>query len=100
MEEEVEEELSKVGGVILEVEGEEGAVAGGVVVGIGGRMEKQQVIKGLEGRVVVVSNILLLQTPKLLLPSFTNMRSKCTRKKMTSLKRTQRVSFPVTSLRR
>ena len=98
MEEEVEEELSKVAGVILEVEGEEGVVAEVVVVGIDGRMEKQQVVKG--ARVVVVSNILLLQTPKLLLPSSTNMRSKCTRKKMTSLKRTLRVSFPVTSLRR
>jgi len=86
--------------VILEVEGEEDVVAEVVVVGIDGRMEKQQVIKGLGGRVVVVSNILLLQTPKLLLPSFINMRSKCTKKKMTNLKRTRRVSFPVTSLRR
>ena len=45
MEEEVEEVLSKVAGVILEGEGEEVVVAEVVVVGIGGRREMQQVIK-------------------------------------------------------
>ena len=73
MEEEDEEESSKVGGVILEEEGEEGEVEV-VVVGISGRMEKVLVVKVDRG--VVVSNILPLQTPKLLLPSFINMRSR------------------------
>ena len=73
MEEEEEEELFKVAGVILEEEGEEGEVEV-VVVGIGGRMEKQLVAN--EVGEVVVSNIPLLQTHKLLLLSFTNMRSR------------------------
>lgn len=73
MEEEEEEELFKVAGVILEEEGEEGEVEV-VVVGIGGRMEKQLVAN--EVGEVVVSNIPLLQTLKLLLLSFTNMRSR------------------------
>ena len=76
MEEEVEEELFKVAGVILEVGEGEVVEVEVVVVGIGGRMENQQVIKEVEGRVVVVSNTLRLQTPKLLLPSFINMRSR------------------------
>ena len=75
MEEEVEEELFKVAGVIPEVEGEEGKVEV-VVVGIGGRMGKQQVVNGAEERVVVVSNTPLLQTPKLLLQSFINTRNR------------------------
>ena len=73
MEEEEEEELFKVAGVILEEEGE-GDEVEGVVVGIGGRMEKQLVAN--EVGEVVVSNIPLLQTHKLLLLSFTNMRSR------------------------
>ena len=73
MEEEEEEELFKVAGVILEEEGE-GDEVEVVVVGIGGRMEKQLVAN--EVGVVVVSNIPLLQTLKLLLLSFTNMRSR------------------------
>ena len=73
MEEEGEEELFKVDGVIQEEEGEEGEVEV-VVVGIGGRMEKQVVAN--EVGEVVVSNIPLLQTLKLLLLSFTNMRSR------------------------
>ena len=73
MEEEEGEELFKVAGVILEEEGEEGEVEV-VVVGIGGRMEKQLVAN--EVGEVVVSNIPLLQTLKLLLLSFTNMRSR------------------------
>ena len=73
MEEEGEEELFKVDGVIQEEEGEEGEVEV-VVVGIGGRMEKQVVAN--EVGEVVVSNIPLLQTHKLLLLSFTNMRSR------------------------
>ena len=100
MEEGVEEGLSKVAGVIEE-EGEEGVEAEVGVAGIDGRrMEKQLIVKEVEGRVVVVSNIPHLQTPKLLLPSFINMRSRCIKKKMTGLKRTRRVSFPVTSLRK
>ena len=73
MEEEDEEESSKVGGVIPEEEGEEGEVEV-VVVGISGRMEKVLVVK--VERLAVVSNILPLQTPKLLLPSFINTRSR------------------------
>lgn len=73
MEEEEEEELFKVAGVILEEEGE-GDEVEVVVVGIGGRMEKQLVAN--EVGEVVVSNIPLLQTHKLLLLSFTNMRSR------------------------
>ena len=64
MEEGVEEELSKVAGVIPEVEGEEGKVEV-EVVGIGGRMGKQHAVKEVEERVVVFSNTPLLQTPKL-----------------------------------
>ena len=73
MEEEEGEELFKVAGVILEEEGE-GDEVEVVVVGIGGRMEKQLVAN--EVGEVVVSNIPLLQTLKLLLLSFTNMRSR------------------------
>ena len=73
MEEEEEEELFKVAGVILEEEGE-GDEVEVVVVGIGGRMEKQLVAN--EVGEVVVSNIPLLQTHKLLLLCFTNMRSR------------------------
>ena len=76
MEEEVGEELSKVAGVILEEGGGEVVEVEVVVDGIGGRREAQKVIKEVEGRVVVVSIIPHLQTLKLLLPSFINMRSR------------------------
>ena len=75
MEGEVGEELSKVVGVILEEEGEEGKLEV-VVVGIGGRKEKQSVLEGVGGKVVQVYNILLPQTPKHLLQSFINTRSR------------------------